>query len=157
MNIPEIPSCRCNILTNTIFCQPHTCKCKHMVHSCTLPGVPCSNTPYLQRISTGATCAQFSQFWYAPAGEGGCTKSWCAFWPSMFQMPPVIRLLRSPTQLRGHTQMGIPFLFASFVYWKMVTYQNVTPESLCDGFIQNSDSREIRIELETSDLWSFKK
>ena len=30
----------------------------------------------------------------------------------------------------GHTQMDIPFVYASYVHWKMVVYQNATPEML---------------------------
>ena len=32
---------------------------------------------------------------------------------------------------KGHTQTGIPFMCALYVYWKMVAYQNVTPVDVC--------------------------
>ena len=37
---------------------------------------------------------------------------------------------RCTVQRGGHTQMGIPFIYAPYVCWQILAYQNVTPDLL---------------------------
>ena len=76
------------------------------------------------------------QIFYVVTNKNRCnTLTYSIFHNPNVQMQTLIPFLYAPSgclycTTRGYTPMGILFMFAHYVYWKMEAYYNVTPGTL---------------------------